>query len=317
MKQYVLFLLLLFVSLDVSGQTFELEKFLDKAETATKNYLETFKNLSAEETKTNQYFHKDGTLDEKRLIKSQLIIYKSPRNGKINEFRYVLEYNGKNVARTDEDVAKFFEKLTQADNEVEEFLKIRNESNRFDGNITSWGMTLDEENPFGELRPFFAFKIVGREKIEEREAIIIEYTQIKATALISANPTLEELKNGLSGREYSTVLSKQFRPTNPRMSGKIWLDAETAQIWRNDLAITLSPSKLSKPVVSVKISYQYQPSEFGILVPKTFRFVNYTIFGSNDADLKVAKQSDRVFSYSKFSELKTEAKSYKINDQIN
>lgn len=298
----------------VGAQNVELEQLLANAHRAKTQYTEKFKNLSAEELKTNKYYRKDGSLDETRVIKSLFIVYQSPRDGRIDEFRNVTEYNGKNVSRSDEKITDFFEKLAKVKSEAKEIEKLREESNRFDGRVHSWGMTLDQETPFGRLRPYFDIKIIGQEKIEGRERIVLEYSQIKPTTLIMANPTDEENKLS-NGRQYNTFLPDNFRPTNPRMSGKIWLDAETAQIWRNEFKITLYPASLNKGVVTTEIFYQYQPSKFGILVPQSFRFVGYKLEGKDDRTLRVTKSSDRLFEYSNFAEINTEIKKYEVGKQ--
>lgn len=310
-KITILFFIQLF-SIFANAQEVNLDPLINKAEKSTVNYSQVFKNLSADETKTNKYFNNDGTLDETRIVKSLFIVYQSPRNEDINEFRNPLEFNGKNVARSDEKIGNFFEKLAKADSDEQEQKKLREESNRFDGRVHSWGMTLFQTNPFGRLRPFFEYKLIGKETIEGREAIVIEYTQTKPTLLIKSNPTQEEKKAEPKGTEYSTALSKEFRPTNPRIAGKIWLDAETGQIWRNEFSVSINPATLTKPVVTTEILYEYQSSKFGVLVPKFFRFVSYQVSGKNDASLKVTKFADRSFEYSNFAEINSEIKKYEV-----
>jgi hypothetical protein len=296
----------------VFSQT-ELSRLLDKSETATRQYSETFNNLSAEETKFFEDYDKNGNVKETRRIKSNFIVYQSPRNAIANEFRNVMEFNGKMVARKDEEIAKFFEKLAKAGTDAEEWRKIRNEGVRFDGRSSTWGMTLWQVSPFGNLRPFFEFQIIDTEKIEGRETYVVEYQQIKPTLLIKADPTEDELKKEPGGRQYNTSTPEVFRPTNPRLFGKIWLDAETAQIWRNEFKVVLNPARLSKSVVSEELIYEYQPSEFKILVPKKFVLTTYRISGSGDKDLLVVKDRRMTFEYSKFSEIKTEIQKYEVN----
>jgi hypothetical protein len=97
-----------------------------------------------------------------------------------------------------------------------------------------------------------------------------------------------------------------------RLVGKIWLDVETAQIWRNQAQVVLHPAQLSQPVKSAELVYEYQPSEFGVLVPKRFVFTYYRISGSSDKNLATKKFRRMLFEYSKFTKFKTEAKDYKI-----
>lgn len=291
----------------------QLKELLDKAERATRVYSETFKNLSATERKTIRAFRRDNSIEETREIESNFIVYESPRTGAVNEFRNVVEFNGKNVQPSNRKIADFFERLAKSDSDAEEYKRIRDEGQRFDGRVTAWGMTLWQDAPFGARRSFFAFKFVEATKIEGRDALVIEYEQIKPTALIVANPTAaERAVKTPGGREYSTFVSDNLRPTHPRMRGKIWLDRETVQIWRNEFQIVLHPANLSKPVVSAEFVFEYQPSDFKILVPKSFRMVNYQINGKTDKDLRVTKDRERVFEYSKFREARSEIKKYEI-----
>lgn len=292
----------------------EFDRLLDRAETAWRQYSKTFKDISAEETKTFEDYDKSGNVKETRRIKSIFIVYQTLRDSTISEFRNVTEFNGKTVARRDDEVAGFFEKLAKADTSAEERKKIRSESNRFDGKSSAWGLTLWQESPFGNLRPFFEFQIAGREKIEGRETFVVEYRQIKPTLLIKADPTVDELIKEPNGRQYNTSTPEAFRPTNPRLSGKIWLDAETAQIWRNEFNVVLNPARLSNPVVSEELIFEYQPSRFKVLVPKKFVLTTYKISGSNDKNLSVVKDRRMIFEYAKFSEIKTEIQKYEVNN---
>ena len=318
MKTFLFLLLsvLLVHSPNVSAQTdfspAELDKLFDKAEQETGVYSRKFKNLSAEEQKTIRYFRKDNSVDETREIKSVFIVYESARGG-VGEFRNVVRFNGKNVQPSDRKIANFFERLAKSDSDAEEYKRIRDEGVRYDGRLIAWGMTLRQDSPFGARRPFFDFKFVETEKNGGRDVVGIEYAQTKPTVLIAANPTdAEQAAQTSDSWEYNTFVSDAFRPTNPRMNGKIWLDAETAQIWRNEFKIVLNPANLSNPVVSAEFVYEYQPSDFKILVPKKFQMINYEINGKNDKKLRVSKSGEMIFEYSKFSEAKIEIQKYQI-----
>jgi len=303
------------VKAQIDSSPVELENLLQRADAATKRYSEIFKNLSAEETKTYDDFGKDGKLKETRRIKSTFIVYQLSKGEKVSEFRNVTEFNGKTVARSDEEIEKLFAKLAGADSAAEEIKRIVKEAVRFDGANFAWGITLWQDSPFGKYRPFFEFKVVGLEQFENRKIFVVEYNQTKPTLLLKANPTDEEIKKEAEGREYNSVVAGAFRPTNMRLVGKIWLDAETGQIWRNEAKVVLHPAQLSLPVTSVELVYEFQPSQFGVLVPKRFAFTHYRITGSSDKNLSVTKFRRMLFEYSKFTEFKTEAKDYKIGNK--
>lgn len=290
----------------------ELENLLTKAEEQSQNYQKIFQNLSAEETKTKYRFKRDGAIDEKRVIKSIFVVYQSPNTDRAQEFRNVVEFNGKNVSRDDRETAEFFEKLARADTTQEEYERIKKEGLRYDGSRRSWGMTLHQQRPFKEsTRANFRFKVVGKERIEERDVWIVEYAQTKTSTSILSSPTDKE-ERAKDATQYNLPLPGALRPTNPLLKGKMWLDAETGQLWRNQFTLVLNPSRLSRPVEAGEFFYDYQSSEFGILTPKRFLIRTFEIKGASDRDLIVMKDSETVYEYARFSEFKTETKDYKI-----
>ncbi len=289
----------------------ELNNLLNKAEVQAQNYTEVFRDLAADELKTKFYYKENGKLDEKRVIKSIFIVYQSPDNDFAQEYRNVVEYNGKNVQREEREIAGFFNKLKQADSTKKEHEKIRKEGLRYDGRTVAWGMTIKKSRPFtAELRKDFDFKLIGKEQIDGVDVWKIEYQQVRNSPYIYSNPTkgeLEERKQSKTGGvQYGADISDNLRPTNPLMNGTIWLDVDTARIRRNDFKIVFHPAKLSKPVTASEFSYQYQTSIFGILVPQKLMITSYKIEGKTDADLSVTKYAEMVFDYSNFREFKTD-----------
>ncbi len=297
------------------AQSFDLTAFLDKADHATAQYQSTFKNLTAEEQKTFDYFRADGSLDESRKIKSVFIIYQSPKTHLVAEFRNVTEFNGKNVSRSDSSIARFFAKLAHADSSTEEISRLRKEGNRFDGKSESYGMTLIQAFVLNRFfRPFFEFQVVGRERIEDRDVIVVEYHQTKPTLSIKANATDDERKAEPSGISFDTELPDRFRPTNPRLHGKLWLDAETGQLWRNEFDVTIQPAPREQPIVSSSFALEYRSSEFGILLPKRLSSIGYRFSSKNGRDLERTKAATKTFEYSKFSKSDSEIKDVKTTN---
>lgn len=308
---FLLFLLLCFQTTESQNllSSDELENLLEKAELQSQNYGKVFQNLSAEELKTKIYYKSDGGFDEKRVTKSIFIVYQSPNKNFAQEFRNVLESNGKSVIRNEKETAAFFEKLARKDTPQEEYEKLRKESLRYDGPKNPWGITLNQQRPFSKnLLADFRFKVVGKDKIEGRDIWIIEYEQIKTSPYILSNPTSEEAKKYPSAIQYNMPISDELRPSNPLLKGKIWLDAETAQMWRNEYKLILNPGNLSKPVEAGEYFYEYQSSKFGILVPKKISITSFVIKGKTDKNLSVKKDLEITFEYSKFSEFITDAK---------
>ena len=305
-----------FCAAQAPPETVDLDALLKRAEIQSRKYLEVFQNLSAEETKTKLYYKKKGKLDDRRIIKSLFIVYPSPHNNTIQEFRNVFEYNGRKIDEGNKGTEKFFRGLAKSGSAVKEHIEIRKYGTRFDGRVHSWGMTLYQPRPFSpQLIRFFEFEIIGKEQINGRGMIVIRYFQIKPTPLISSSPSLKDKLKFRGGTEYTSPTSTHFRPTNPLMNGKLWLDAETAQIWKNEFDIVLHPKALSKPVTNVQTTYEYQQSKFGVLLPKKFLIRSFRVKGKNDASLKIRMDSESIYEYSKFSEFKTDAKVYDKSDK--
>lgn len=319
MRKYLVIFAFLFGFQIATGQealsAIELEKLLDKAELQTQKYTKTFRNLSAEETKTIFYFDKKGNLKERRALKSIFIVYQSPHDNSATEFRNVLEFNGKNVQRSAKEAETFFKKVAKIKKSSKEESKLRKEALRYDGMMETWGMTLNQARPFPKpFRDFFDFSVVGKKIVNQNEVWAIKYKQKKTVSYLVANPTKFERKRSakMGGMEWSTLVSRHFQPTRPLMMGEIWLDAKTAQIWRNEFKIVLNPYRLSKPIVSIKALFEYQSSGFDILVPKMFRIISNRIRGKDDKSLTITKLSSITCSYSKFEEFKTDVEDYEI-----
>lgn len=316
MKKITFLLLLLILSFNADAQEPQLTRLLETAEKSTRKYIESFKNLIAEETKTIETFKKDQSLDEKRVVKSNFIVYQLQKGERVSEFRTVYEFNGRKITQTDEQIVKFFEKLAKSDNANEEFKKLRKESVRFDGNFIVWGMTLRKDFLLlPQVREIFDYKIVGKETFNERSVYVVEYRQKEYSPYILVNPTkLEGRKDGV-GFQFDSILSSKLLPTNPRLDGVMWLDAENGEMWKNKYEVSIHSAILDKPIITNESSYEYQPSRFGIAVPKIITLTNYRTFGAPGKDLTVSKFATAVLTYTNFSELNSEAKDYKVDDK--
>ncbi len=307
----MIFYIFLFV-FSLNAQTINLHKLIKQSEGARINYSKVFKDLSSEELKTKIFYRSNGSIRDQRIIKSLFIVYESPFTRKINEFRNVLELNGKNVARNDDQLTKFFEKIekTNSDKKLEE--NLLKESMRFDGDKYSWGITLSQISPFYEfMQDSFKYRIIGEEEVNNRKVVIIEYNQIKYSQYIQVNPTSEEQKQD----DYFTSWTKipnDFSPTNPRMSGRVWLDVETGQIRKNEFQIRINPKKVGKDFVVIEDVYEYQDSDFGILVPKEFTTTTFEIKGNNEANFTVIKSLESKFEYSNFTKITSEINKYEV-----
>ena len=80
------------------------------------------------------------------------------------------------------------------------------------------------------------------------------------------------------------------------MQGKLWIDAQTFQILREEGEIVV---QASSPLVMQKAVFEYEPSKFEIFVPKKIIFTDYDVKkGAGKNDLIPYKFAQVTFDYS-------------------
>jgi hypothetical protein len=290
----------------------DLNALLERAEKSTRNYIESFKNLVAEESKTIEKFSKDGSLDDTRRIKSTFIVYQLQNNDEVSEFRSVSEFNGKKVGRNDNEAIKFFGNLSVLKTAEKELSQLERESTRYDGQIIVWGVTLRQGLILQEkARPFFNFQIVRTEQIAGRNVFVVEYKQKESTDYVNLNSKKSDDAQG-EKLSFRVNLPDSFDPASARLSGYFWLDAETGQIWKDEQLLSVSSkSLLEAETVIVRNDFEYQASKYNVLVPKKF-ILTINQVQSKNKDFKAQKFFVITLEYSAFNTVNSEVKDYQI-----
>jgi hypothetical protein len=67
---------------------------------------------------------------------------------------------------------------------------------------------------------------------------------------------------------FKLSLPPVLKGAEPLFRGRLWLDAETAQIWREEREWTLRHPTLVNPLVFMRFEFDYAVSRFGILTPQ-------------------------------------------------
>lgn len=240
----------------------ELESLIRLAGLRINDYKAKFKDLTADEEQRVEEYSSDGKLKRQRRIVSDLIIYQSQLDSSsMSEYRNVRLVDGVAVAKREERLVNLFSRLAKADSVKKELDRINRESRRYDLDYSFYGLTLNEGLLLSEnLRPSFQFTNTGREQINGRDVIVIQYQQI------TNNPDI--------ALKFSS-LPKALKGSEPLYRGRLWLDAETAQLWREEREITIQPPSLREPLVLMKFEFDYAGSSFGILTPKQIVFSIY------------------------------------------
>ncbi|HMS44062.1 MAG TPA: hypothetical protein PKE69_27795, partial [Pyrinomonadaceae bacterium] len=155
------------------------------------------------------------------------------------------------------------------------------------------------------LRSFFEFNSLGidhpsysLEKIEGmngRKIFVFEYRQTKASPNISIN----QKKSNQSGLNINLEvdLPDSFKKSDVFLRGTLWIDAETFQIWREEREVAAEKDK--KLIVLQRTVFEYQPSEYGILLPKQITFLQNKAKKVSGSFVETKIQSI-VFQYSRW-----------------
>ena len=233
----------------------ELEELILRARRGVGEYRAKFKDLTADEEQNVEEYDGEGKLKKRRRIVSELVIYQSQLDASSTaEYRYVREVDGKAVAKREERLVNLFKRLAKADSVEKELDRITRESRRYDHRYSMNGWTLNQGLLLAEnLRSSFQFTDAGRERVDGRDVIVLQYQQVAQNPEVSLE--FHSLPSALKGAE-------------PLYRGRLWLDAETAQIWREEREITLRHSSWNRPLVLWRFEFEYVGSSFGILTPR-------------------------------------------------
>jgi hypothetical protein len=102
------------------------------------------------------------------------------------------------------------------------------------------------------VRAAFQFTVVGREQLNGRDVIVLQYQQVAQSPGITMKLSLPSVLKG----------------AEPLYRGRLWLDAETAQLWREEREWTLRHPSVATPLIFMRFEFEYVGSRFGILTPQ-------------------------------------------------
>ncbi|HRH42070.1 MAG TPA: hypothetical protein PKY82_10525 [Pyrinomonadaceae bacterium] len=289
----------------------ELEEILKKADQQRQIYEETFKNIFAEERKTYLGYDKNGNLKKSYQVESNFLVYQSNRNSEvITEYRNVTKFDGKNVRINEQNTEKFFVDLLQSNSVNEELSKIKFQSSRFDRDFVVSDLTLRQSPVLAEhLRPYFDFKIIGFDNGQYQ----IQYQQTKKSPFVLVNNS-QSTETKLT-MDFGVALPKPIRETNARVHGKLWIDANSFQICREERELTFQPENVPNPLIVFQINFEFGNENLEILVPQKITLVSY-LLKLQKKELTTIKEAEISFEYSEFSQMNVKVKSSGILEPV-
>ncbi len=284
------------------------DAILAEAEKQAVNYQQTFTNLLGEETKTFEDFDREGRAKNSRVIVSNFIVYQSAKDANvITEYRNIIKVDGKSVSNTDKRIQDFFEELGKSASIEQELERIQKESSRYDKNLDISGFTLLQAPTLAEnIRPAFDFRLDGHDAIEGNDVFVITYQQKTKSPYIFFN--VEKPASDKLFINYTVDLPNSITDPRPLMNGKLWIDAKTFQVWREERRLTIQPAESNKPIIVNESEFEYQKSDLGILAPKRITFTDYTV-KNKKKEITAVKDSKATFEYKNFSKADVEVKS--------
>ena len=240
----------------------ELNEFIRQAGLRVSEYRARFKDLTADEEQAVEEYDGEGRIKKRRQITSELVIYQSQLDTSVTaEYRNVRVVDGKAVAKREERLVNLFQRLAKADSVKKELDRINRENQRYDLRYSSHGLTLYQGLPLEEkTRAYFQFTPAGREQINGRDVLVLQYQQAAQ----------------IPGFTFDLSLPSVLKGAEPLFRGRLWLDAETAQLWREERELTLRHPSLVRPLVFMRFEFDYAASNFGVLTPRRIVFSTYT-----------------------------------------
>lgn len=283
----------------IAPQPIAIETILDEAEKQAAFYRDTFRDLLATETKTFEEYDKTGELEDATTVESNFLVYQSPKDEKVSsELRNVVKVDDKPVPDSQARADRFLSELEKTSTLEKELEKIQGEGWRYDKTLRIVGFTLYQAVALADnLRPVFDFKLLGTENYQGSEVYIVSYQQTKKSPFITVN---EKDAGGAGVKlDFDADIPGALKKNDKFLRGKLWIDARTFQLWREERLLIVQTA--AAPLVAIETTFEYAPSEFGILVPKKISLLENDFKKiPKTENFTVVKNMQVNFDYSKF-----------------
>lgn len=282
------------------------ETILTEAEKQTANYRETFRDLLATETKTFEKFDKEGSPKDQTVVESDFLVYQSPMDTATTlELRNVVKVGGKPVPDSQSRSQRFLAELQKTSSPESELEKIQKEGARYDKTLETYGLTLFEGRILSEkLRPYFDFKLVGEENLQGEDVYVVSYQQTRKSPFITLNGGSDDSRE--FGLDFKLDVPGALKKSDAFVRGKLWIDKQTYQIRRELRELTVQGDE---PLVLLAMDFIYQPSDYGILVPKQISLQSNVLKKDKETSrYNAVKDTNLNFDYSKFRKTSTDVK---------
>lgn len=235
------------------------ESFLRRAQDQAREYIEQFADLTGEEHRKIELFDERGVPTMSRTMVSALVVYRLQSDqSRTVEYRDVEVVDGKPIRDHARRAVKIWSELSALRSPNQEEERIVHESERYDIGFAASGFTLFQGLPLGVwCQGAFQLQERGSEVVNRRQTRIFSYRQVRPCDQV----------------HYALALPPAFRGT-VRQSGRLWLDAKTAQLVREDRNVEVGTG--AQKWRAVHFRFDYADSNFGLLLPAAIHSEMYT-----------------------------------------
>jgi hypothetical protein len=266
---------------------------LDRAADNARRYTDAMRNLTAEEVRLTELFDKSGKVSQRRETVSDLVVH-TAGSETLAEFRNVREVDGKVIKGGADRLENLSRRLSNADSLTKELELIDLESSRYDlGDMRMRGMALNQAWPLEDEQFRKAAKLTreGAENISGRDTIVVRYEMSR----LADSPQTKSLVEVLRSARLFT-------------RGRIWIDLETAQIWRYETETMVQETPQSEPLVWDRMEFYYVPSPFEIPTPRKIVWISNSAVSREKGKLKLSLKGRVTAEYGMFKRFGTEIK---------
>jgi len=230
----------------------DVDAIVRDADARRREYMETFKSLTAVETRVTERLDRNGVLEKQRTVVSDFLVYQSTlKSNAVSEYRIAREVDGKAVGNATENGIKTFQRLAAAKTLEQEFDRLREANAKYALGYAAWGSTVNPLAIFREeIRDQIAFSLVGRDRVNDRDVVIVSFQS-----------------KGFRPVEPKSIY-RQFRKPQSGVRGRAWLDAETWRAHRWEGETLAVDDTLTTPVVLMRYDVEYGPSAYDLLTPR-------------------------------------------------
>jgi hypothetical protein len=284
-----------------SEQSAQLGMLLERAVENARRYTDALRNLTAEETRETEIYARNGAVQKRRKTRASLVVHQAGTST-LAEFRRVSEVDGKPLRTNGNRLESLLRDLSNAESTARELELIQNESSRYDlEDMRMRGMSLNQawplENP--AFRRTSVFRTEGTDRIAGRQTVIVRYEN---SAWIPEDWRAQNLAD-------------LVKPSRVFSRGRIWIDAETAEIWRYETETMVEETTLPEPAVWDRMEFFYAASPFGIPTPQKIVWTNNANVSRERGRLRLSLKGKLTAEYGPFKRFGSDVKITPVSPQ--